>query len=110
MSLFHLILGAAAIVGAALVIASLCSSTVFDYINNLISDLKSRFGAKQVQKDCVAVMVKEYLDNGNVTVIGGVFDQTADAWVDNEAWTANKLDSDLENEFGENEYVTYTIT
>jgi len=109
MSIFHLILGAATVLGA-LYVLSLCLSTVFDYINNVISDLKSRFGHKRIQKDCVAVMVKECLDNGQVSVIGGVFDQTDDTWIDSQAWTANKLDSDLENEFVENDCVTYTIT
>jgi hypothetical protein len=109
MSLVHLILGAAAVL-AAVYVVSLCLSVVFDYLENLISNLKSRYGNKRINKDCVGVMVRERLNSGEFNVISGVFDQTSNTLVEANAWETGKLERDIENEFRGDDCVTYTIT
>lgn len=97
MALPLLIIGAIALSGlTAIFIALLSWSYIVDWFQN-------RAAIKD--EETVAFTLKQKLDSGNVKVIHGFFNTQAGKIVDGQQVEAEKLDSEMEEIFGDEEIV-----
>lgn len=79
------------LLGAA--IAALCVAAIsWESISNWLSGT-TRVGADHL------VLLKRHLENGNVAVVGGVFDRSGSV-LDTKTWEGESLDEELTGRFG----------
>lgn len=89
--LFALILGAlGGLVGAAVV------SVLILYKDQIIQWFQDRYMGQHQAPNDIAFSIKEQLQNGDYTVVQGIFNQATDTVEHAQEWNAQNLDQDLQ--------------